>query len=366
MGMDSKTKFDLKKFVKKLKACRGRHTELITVYIPAGFDINNTISQLQQEAGTASNIKSAQTRNNVITSLEKMVQFLKGVGRTPEHGLAVFSGNVSDKPGSEDFQVFNLEPPVPMKQKLYRCDKTFVTEPLEDMTVDKECYGLVVLDQRDATIALLKGKVIIPIKSTHSEVPGKMRAGGQSAPRFQRIRQDAVNSHFKKIATYMMEEFLFMGDELKGIIIGGPGTTIKTFMIKDHVTGDLKKKIIGTKDLSYTGEFGLQELLERSSDILAGEEVAKEKDVMQRFFKELSTGSNKCSYGKEDVERLIGMGAVEIVLLSEKLEDEKIEAFEELAEIQGTAVQVISTDTREGEQLYRMGMIAAILRYPAT
>ena len=32
-------------------------------------------------------------------------------------------------------------------------------------------------------------------------------------------------------------------------------------MGKDYITGDVKKKIIGTKDLSYTGEFGLQELL---------------------------------------------------------------------------------------------------------
>jgi hypothetical protein len=40
-----------------------------------------------------------------------------------------------------------------------------------------------------------------------------------------------------------------------------------------NLTGDLKKKIIGTKDLSYTGEFGLQELLDKSEDLLAAEEV---------------------------------------------------------------------------------------------
>jgi peptide chain release factor subunit 1 len=362
MAIDAKTKFDLKKFVKMLKTHRGRHTELISVYVSAGFDLTLTINQLQQEAGTASNIKSAGTRNNVISALERMVQFLKQIKQTPPHGLAVFSGNVSDRDGGQDFQVFHVEPPIPLAMKLYRCDKTFVTEPLEEMTVDKETYGLVVLDQRDATLALLKGKAIITLKTTHSEVPGKMRAGGQSAPRFQRIRQDAVNSHFKKIADYMKEEFLPMKD-LKGIIIGGPGTTIKTFMIKDHVTGDLKKKIIATKDLSYTGDFGLQELLERSADVLASEEVQKEKLVMQEFFKHLSTDSGKSGYGKDDCIKYLEMGAVEKLLLSEKLPDDVIEELELKAEEQGSEVCMISVETREGGQLQSMGGIAAILRY---
>ena len=362
MGIDAKVKFDMKKLLKQLKSYRGRHTELISVYISAGFDHNITIQQLQQEAGTATNIKSASTRNNVITALEKMIQFLKGIGQTPQNGIAVFSGNVAEREGQQNFQVFNLEPPIPLNQKLYRCDKTFVTEPLEEMIEDKEVYGLVVLDQRDASLALLKGKAIIPLKTTHSEVPGKMRAGGQSAPRFQRLRSDAINSHYKKIADYMKDEFLPI-KELKGIIIGGPSTSVQVFMLKDHVTGDLKKKIIGTKDLSYTGEFGLQELLERSEDLLAEEEVAKEKKIMRDFFYELSRNTGKTAYGKDDVMKLIIMGAVEIVLLSEKLEDEVLEEFEAEAEKQGTTVSIISTDTREGEQLFRMGKIAAILRY---
>ncbi|MGM5483725.1 MAG: peptide chain release factor aRF-1 [Nanobdellota archaeon] len=363
MAVDTKTKFNLKKFVKNLKQHKGRHTELISVYVSAGYDINNTINQLQQEAGTANNIKSAQTRNNVITALEKMIQFLKGLDKTPENGLAVFSGNVAEREGQEDFQVFHIEPPVPMKQKLYRCDKTFVTEPLEEMIQDKEAYGLVVLDQRDATLALLKGKTITPIKTTHSEVPGKMRAGGQSAPRFQRLRADAINSHYKKIAEYMKDEFLHMKD-LKGIIIGGPGTTVKSFMMKDHVTGELKKKIIGTKDLSYTGEFGLQELLEKSEDILAEEDVAKEKKAMSEFFETLATDSLKVAYGIDDVKRALEMGAVDRMLISEQLDENLIEELENKSEEFGTDVQLISTETREGEQLFRMGKIAAMLRFP--
>ena len=94
-----------------------------------------------------------------------------------------------------------------------------------------------------------------------------------SAQRFARIREGAYKDHFKKIAEYMKNQFLPLGNNLKGIIVGGPGTTVNDFLQKEYITGDLQKKIIGTKDLSYTEEFGLQELLDKSEDLLAEEEV---------------------------------------------------------------------------------------------
>jgi peptide chain release factor subunit 1 len=57
------------------------------------------------------------------------------------------------------------------------------------------------------------------------------------------------------------------------------------------------------------------------------------------------------------------MGAVDILLLSEELDDKKIEEFENEAKLVGTDIQLISTETTEGVQLKAMGKVAAILRY---
>ena len=362
-GITEKQRFHLRKFVKELERYRGRHTELVSVYIPAGYDLNLINSHLSQEQGTASNIKSKQTRESVIGALEKMLQHLKLFKRTPPNGLAIFSGNVSEREGQSDIKVWSVEPPTPLNFRTYRCDKEFILDPLRELMESKDVYGLVVLDRRDAMIALLKGKTIIPIRKTHSEVPGKMRAGGQSAPRFARLREGAIKDHYKKVADYMKEELLKMGENLKGIILGGPGVTINSFMGHDYLTGDLKKKIIGTKDLSYTGEFGLQELLEKSEDLLASEEVAQEKKVVGQFLTTLSTKPGMVGYGKDQVMKLLRMGAVEVVLLSETLDDDSVEEFEEEAEKVGTEVRIISTETREGVQLRDLGKVAAILRY---
>lgn len=362
MALTAQQKYQLKKFVKEIKSHRALHTELVTVYIPAGYDMNKIINHLQDEQSTASNIKSASTRKNVQGALEKMIQHLRVVGKTPENGLAVFAGNIASKEGQSDFKVWSIEPPVPLKTRIYRCDKTFMTEILEEMLADEVEYGLVVMDRRDAMIALLRGKTIVPLAKTHSEVPGKFRAGGQSAQRFHRLIEGAAKEHYKKVAEYIKEQFLHRKD-LKGIILGGPGPTKYDFMELGQLTQGLKDKVIAIKDLSYTGEFGLQELVDKSGDVLAQEAVADEKKVMHHFFSLLAKEPGKVAYGKDEVKKVLKMGAVDILLLSETQNEKTIDEFSKLAEEMSSKVSLISIETREGSQLKDLGGIAAILRY---
>lgn len=362
MSLTSSQKYKLKKFIKELEGIRGRHTELVSVYVPAGYEMTKITNHLAEEQGTATNIKSSSTRKNVIDALERMIQHLKVVGRTPPNGLAAFSGNVAEKEGQSDVMVWSIEPPVPMNQRLYRCDKAFVLEPLREMCEVKEVYGLVVMDRRDADIAYLKGKTIIPLVKTHSEVPGKFRAGGQSAQRFARNRELAAKAHYKKVGEYMKEQFL--GNEnLKGIIVGGPGPTKYDFVDGNYITDQVKRKIIAIKDLSYTGEFGFQELVDKSDDVLAKEEIAEEKKIMTAFFDLLAKSPGKVSYGEIHVMEHLKMGVVDTLLLSEELDEKKIEEFEEVAKKFNSTVNIISTETREGAQLRDLGKVAAILRY---
>lgn len=364
MVVDVIQKFHLKKFIKELEQFKARHTEFVSVYVPAEYDMNKVINHLAQEQGTASNIKSASTRNNVIDALERMIQHLRIVGRTPLHGLAVFSGNVAAREGQTDIRVWSIEPPVPLKIRIYRCDKDFQLDILRDMMDVKEVYGLLVMDARDSTIALLKGKSIITLVKSHSHIPGKMKAGGQSASRFQANRDIAIKAHLNKAAEHMKEQFLNR-EGLKGIIVGGPGPMKYEFVEGNFLTGDVKKKIIGIRDLSYTDEFGLQELVDKSQDLLAEEEIVDEKKVMTRFFEILAKNYRLVSYGEKEVKKVLEMGVVDTLLLSEILDDSIIEEFSEIAKRFSTEVKIISTETREGVQLRDIGKFGAILRFDA-
>lgn len=352
----------LKAFLKEVENFKGRHTELVSVYVPAGYDLNKVVAHLSEEQGTASNIKSKQTRDNVTASLEKMLQHLKLFKRTPPNGLVLFSGNVAEREGQQDYQVWSIEPPVPLNQRLYRCDKEFVLEPLREMMEEKNVYGMVVMDKREATLAFLKGKTIIPLTSASSAVPGKHKSGGQSAMRFEKLRDLAAIEFYNRIAEYMKENFLPKLTDLKGILVGGPGPTKLDFVDGGYITDQLKRKIIAVKDLSYTDEFGLTELLEKCQDVLANEEVMEEKKLMAEFFEKLAR-TDLTAYGEEQVKNALAMGAVDRVLLSESLDDAKIEEFEQIAEKYGTKVILVSVETREGAQLRDIGKVAAILRF---
>ncbi len=174
--------YKLKKLLNELRNIKGRHTELVTVYIPAGAALIETVNQLRNEQGTAENIKSKSTRKNVVDALERILQYLKLYKQNPPNGLALFCGNVSETEGQTDLRIWVVEPPEELKAKRYWCDQRFVLEPLEDMVAEKELFGLVILDTKEATIGLLKGKKIEVLRKMDSLVFGKFGKGGQCCP----------------------------------------------------------------------------------------------------------------------------------------------------------------------------------------
>ncbi len=363
MAITSKERFKLRKILSSLGKYRARHTELISVYIPAGYDINKVKQQLSSEAGTARNIKSSGTRKNVQDALEKMIRNLGLYKQTPPNGLAIFSGNVTEREGQSDVQLWEIEPPVPLRTKVYRCDQTFYLDPLKEFVSIREAYGLIVIDRQEGNIAMLKGKSIIPIKNFDSVVPGDTRAGGQSAARFSRVRHNMLKDFFKKVGDAANKQFL-ENTEIKGILLGGPGPNKEMFLSGNFLLTPIKEKVIGVMDTGYTGAQGLEELVTKCEDILSKEEIIKEKIAVKRFLDLLATKTQFVAYGEEEVRRGINMGAVKMLLLSEEIDENKIEELADKCEKFKGEWLVISTDTTEGVQLKNLSGIAAILRYP--
>ncbi len=353
--------YRLRKFVKELEKIRGRHTELVSVYIPSDYDMNKIIQHLQQEQGTASNIKDARTRKNVIDSLEKAIRHLRLFKRTPENGLALFAGNASSEESKIDIRVWSIEPPTPLKVRLYRCDQEFVLDLLRDMLEHRESYGLLVMDKREANIGFLKGTAIVTVTRMTSDVPGKFKTGGQSQQRFARIREELAREFYKKIGEAMNKTFL--GSDVRGIIIGGPGHTKNEFFDGPFLNNEVKKKVLGLKDLSYTGEFGMHELVDKSHDVLTGEEIIREKNIVQKLLELLAKKPELVTYGETEVRRVLESNAVETLLISEATDEKIIDEFMELGEKSGAEILIISLETQEGQQLRDLGKVAAILRY---
>ncbi len=361
--MEDKEKLELEEQIEELQAVRGRHTELVTVMIPAGFNIHPVVKQLESEKSTASNIKSKQTRSAVIDSLDRIIRELRTYKKTPENGLALFSGNVSEKEGTQDIAIWAIEPPRPLKIRMYRCDQTFVTEPLEDMLQTEEVYGLLVIDRQAATIGLLEGKRMKVLRKLSSGVPGKIRAGGQSSQRFHRITEGLAKDFFRRIAAEMKEVFFDM-PKIRGILIGGPIPTKEEFLEEGQLVTKLKEKVIAVKDIGYVDEHGLRLLVEASKEDIAELEIIKEKKIIEAYFEKLGKHPDKATYGKERVKLAIERGAAENILISSKLDKKEIAEFEKGALNIGAEFIIISTETEEGLQFFNMTKgVGATLRF---
>jgi len=174
------SKYELKRLVKELEDIRGRNTELVSLYIPAGYEMTKISEFVTSEQSEAENIKSKHTRTNVQDALGKIGRRVKEEQKTPENGVAFFAGNTSDTEGRPDIQIWEILPPQTIESRHYRCDKEFVLEPLQKMVVDDRVYGLIVADKSEAAVGYLQGNSIKTTYTLESNVPGKTRAGGQS------------------------------------------------------------------------------------------------------------------------------------------------------------------------------------------
>src|SRR5437899_12044653 len=125
------------------------------------------------------------------------------------------------------------------------------------------------MDGTEAVVANRKGRRVEIVKSFASGIAGKSRAGGQSARRFERIREGVTHDYYKRVGQHFNEIMLAIPD-LKGIIIGGPGPTKYVWSGGEYLQYTLKNKVLSVVDTSYTSEAGIEDVVEKSSEILRG------------------------------------------------------------------------------------------------
>ena len=403
--------YDLRRQLEELKKCRGKHTELISLYVPPSKQIFDVVSYLRNEYSQSQNIKSKTTMKNVLSAIESIMSRLKTFKQPPPNGLTMFVGHKSIGADKTDMVAYVIEPPMPVVTFLYRCDSEFYTEPLEAMLTEKEIYGLLLIDRRECTIGMLRGSRVELLRYMTSQVPGKHGRGGQSQRRFERLTEIAAHEWFVKCGERASDIFL-AEPALKGILIGGPGPTKQYFVNEVYLHYEIQKKIIDTFDTGYTDEYGLRELVANAADKMTDLKVSQEKKIMKRFLSEVTkTEKSLAVYGEYQVRKALEMGVVDTLLLSEDLRKYRVtmkcqscdyiqektmteEALEEftpptcptcktslpmeitqkvdlvdelsdLAEKTNATVKLISRNSEEGESLYTaFSGLAGILRYP--
>ena len=400
----------LKKAIRELSEMKGMGTELVSVVIPPDRMISDVRHQLSQESGQAANIKSKSTRKHVSDAIESAISSLNRYKTPGEGGIAIFVGHVIV--GNNKTRLISTvidDPPEPFSSFRYRCDSTFEISQLEEMMIDRTSYGLFVIDRSEAAYGLASGKRLHCQEHITSLVPSKHGRGGQSAQRFERLIEEAAHNFFKKASERASNYWLPMVQDLRGIIIGGPGAT-KDFVVKqDYFHHEIKKLIAEPFfDVGYSNESGLRELIQRAGSTMDQIELDLERTLVDEFLREVMQTNPKATYGEVMIRSALDQGAVQTLLLSEAItkkrvfwsckeckkewastennpitsrncpdcnsnnltqdENRTIDLIDELSVLAGHTsanVRLISLDTEEGATMHSaFGGIAALLRYP--
>jgi peptide chain release factor subunit 1 len=414
---DSVRRYKLTRMINELSSISGHGTELVTVYIPPRRPIYDVIAQLRTEAGTASNIKSDLTRTHVQDALSRTVEQLKLFKETPENGLIIFCGALPTGKGigTEKIEIFPVMPPKPVQIQLYRCDDHFWTEHLKDMLKDDKAMGLLTIDTQEAGLGVLSGDRWQVEDTLTSGVSGKHRAGGQSARRFERLRDNELNEYYKRIAE-RAQRILIDQYKVRGLIVGGPGATKDTFLKEEYLDYRLQGNVVAVLDTSYSGEEGVRELVDKVNEegVMDGYRLMEEKKIVKRFMKEVYSDNGLGIYGINDVIKFLQNGIVELVIVTDDIsvavietkcrkcanrdveiverprllaarqellsspckncgnldqeirERDIVDYLEELSSSTGAGLEIISGKSEEGAQVSSLGKVGAILRFRPT
>jgi len=228
-------------------------TNKVTLYIAADAELHSVRNLAKREQAASRNVKSDWVRTEVEAAWRNIIQFLNGLAEIPEKGLILFSD-------SQNVEV--VEPPVPNRSNVYRCGSDFFRGPLDAMYDEAagEKFGLVLIDNAEATIAWFRGDTVVPLWHEYSGVMGKHDAGGQSQRRFERGHAEQVKQWQREVSEAANKSFLPLG--VSKVVLAGPGFRKRDLIADGRL--DYRLTVLAVVDAEYVDDVaGPREALAR-------------------------------------------------------------------------------------------------------
>lgn len=318
--------FKVKKLIKNLQAARGNGTSMISLIIPPGDQISRVNKMLSDEYGTASNIKSRVNRLSVLGAITSTQQRLKLYSKCPKNGLVIYCGTVITDEGKERRVNIDFEPFKPINTSLYLCDNKFHTEDLNELLMDDEAFGFIIMDGNGSLYGTVQGSNREVLHKFSVDLPKKHGRGGQSALRFARLRLEKRHNYVRKVAEMATQLFVPDGQKpnIQGLVLAGSADFKSELMRSDLFDQRLAKIVLKMVDVSYGGMNGFSQAIELSADTLGSVKLMKEKKLMQKYMDEISLDTGKYCFGVEDTFKALDLGAVEDLIVWENLEADRI------------------------------------------
>ncbi len=258
------------------------------------------------------------------------------------------------------FHTINMKPgaKVTIKKKKWSEQLLNYIKSAEEEAIKPRILAIT-LDYEEATVALITYKRIKLVSRVNSRIPGKQVEESE--------REKALLLYFKKLAEEIEKNLSRI--KIDKVIIAGPGFAKEKFYSflknKDYTE---KIKIVSTSSATVSG---IEELVKRGvlQEIVNESSITEDSKLLSKMMELLLRKSRKVAIGLEEVKNAAQYGAIDLLLVSEKMLWKK-ESREQVKEIISTIkttkgkARFISTTHEAGKYLESFGGIAAFLRFP--
>ena len=220
---------------------------------------------------------------------------------------------------------------------------------------------IVAIDDEYCSIATLRQNSLQILAEIKGRLPSKREANKREA---------ATNNYFKKVINALTSEW---EKEQPFIAIVGPGflkNTFARYLREDHSRMGGKISIIGLASIG--GVSGINEALRSGvlDKITKKVRIVEEAEAVYEILRRIGSGNKTVSYGLDSVVKAVGYGAVDFLLVSNKLlretakeERKRLEDIMKKTERMGGSVMIVGSQHEAGAELIGLGGIAARLRY---
>lgn len=212
---------------------------------------------------------------------------------------------------------------------------------------------LLAIDDSEAQFGLLK--------SYGLQLLGSLPAGGQGK---RHEGADKAKQAFYGEALKSLQAF--RPDPKVPLVVVGPGWWRDEFLEFVRARAPAAAAGAVSEGTAHGGRTGLHEALRRGllERVSRDHRVAQDTAAVQELLARIAKGDGTAAYGPADVERSVAAGAAETLLVSDRLVREgQVDGLLRAAESARCNVHVVSSSHDAGEQLDRMGGLAALLRF---
>ncbi len=207
-----------------------------------------------------------------------------------------------------------LDPPKPIDKFMYLCDRKYHTELIEDLYQDHDKYGIILITGEEVKFYSICGTEIRNLDRGKVRITKNQKKGGQSAPRFGRIRDNEIQQYISHCCELSQEHYL--EDDIpiiKGLVIAGNAD--KKDRLYENIHFKLKEM---SQKMTISDKDNIHTIVERCKKIFDTHD--EELNELNEFYEHINRDTNRGIYGIKQIMKSFENYSLQKVLIHEKFD----------------------------------------------